>query len=651
VAGLFLLVTACRPQPAPARQLVLLVVEGLDHSTVTRLIAAGRVPHLANLSQSSGVVQVISTPGAESASAAASLATGTNPGIHGVFDAIAPDPATGRPLAATLQLRPSARWFGSVWRGGAAYAPVRDGASFWTTLGDAGLTTQVLFIPGTFPPERVPAGTLVSGTPLPDWGGGWGTGYTWLASDVTPQEIGFTRYGGRVERLSFNRNIAHATLVGLRAPERVEIPLSVRWSPEERSANVTIGDQSVHLNEGQRSRWIPITARVSLVTRVEGLARIHLVKAGNDVQVYVSPIQWHPGNPPSAISSPPGAASTLLARLGPFRTLAWPEAAWPLADGRVTEDTFVLSQEETFDDRAAALLNQAESAGWSLLVGGIETLEATSRMPVRSGAVSAITAQGTPGADDAVTRAYARLDTLVGELRSRLPATADLAIVSPHGLAPARQVIDLNRWLADHGWLVWREPPAPVTLAALADPAAWTDTIDWAKTSVRNIGSGHLYVNLRGRDAQGVVEPGPTYDALVADLRDRLGSLVDPVSGERLVSRVRTAREAYAGPHTSQGPDLVVTFAPGARLSWDSMLGGTAASAVAPNTERWEAEHAAIDEARVPGVWMSSVPLGASTISIMDVAPTVLQYFGVSIPAGVEGRPQLRDIPSSTSRK
>jgi predicted AlkP superfamily phosphohydrolase/phosphomutase len=81
------------------------------------------------------------------------------------------------------------------------------------------------------------------------------------------------------------------------------------------------------------------------------------------------------------------------------------------------------------------------------------------------------------------------------------------------------------------------------------------------------------------------------------------------------------------------------------------MLGGSAADVVAPNTERWEAEHAAIDEARVPGVWISSVPLGASAISIMDVAPTVLQYFGVSIPAAVEGRPQLRDIPSSTSRK
>ena len=156
LAGLLLLATACRPQPSPARQLVLLVVEGLDHGMVTRLIAEGRVPHLARLSEGSGVVPVISAPGAESASAAASLATGTNPGTHGVFDAIAPDPATGRPRAATLHLRPSARWLGTVWREGAAYAPVRDGAPFWTTLGEAGLSTQYSSCRAPFRPSACP---------------------------------------------------------------------------------------------------------------------------------------------------------------------------------------------------------------------------------------------------------------------------------------------------------------------------------------------------------------------------------------------------------------------------------------------------------------------------------------------------------------
>ncbi len=635
--ALLLAAAACGPASAPTRQLVLLAVEGLDPEILSHLIADGRLPHLAELARVSGLVRVTSTPGAESASAWASFATGTNPGAHGVFDAVTPDPATGTPHAATLQLRPSARWIGNLWREGAAYAPVRSGAPFWTLLGEAGVRSQLLFVPGTFPPEPVSEGTVVSGMPLPDWGGGWGTGYTWLASDLASSEVGFTRHGGRLARLAFNRNVAHATLVGLRAPERVEVPFRVAWSPEERSANISIGDQSVHLTEGQQSRWMAISARVSLVKRVQGLVRVHLVKAGNDVQVYVSPIQWHPGAPPSAISSPGGAAATLLARLGPFRTLSWPEAGWAWADGRLPAEAFVAAEEDAFGDRAAALLNQAESAGWHLIIVGIETIDATSRLLW--------------GSKDGLSGAYQRLDTLVGDLRGRVPPGADIALISPHGMAPVRRVVDLNRWLADQGWLAWREPPPPVTLAALAEPAAWADTIDWSRSAARAVGAGHVYVNLRGRDPHGTVEPGADYDGLVARMREALEQLTDPATAQRVVARVRTAREAYAGERIAQAPDLVVTFATGFAGSWDSMLGGMAAHAIALNEGRWTAEHATVDERSVAGVWLSSMPLTGETISVLDVAPTVLQYFGAAATSVIEGRGQLRNSPSSTSRR
>lgn len=642
--------TACRGAPTPTRQLVLLAVDGLDHGLLSRLIADGEVPHLAELAGRSGVVRVISTPGAESASAWASFATGTNPGAHGVFDAVTPDPATGAPRAATLVLKPSARWFGSLWREGAAYAPVRDGTAFWARLGDAGIASRLLFVPGTFPPEPVPAGTVVSGTPLPDWSGGWGTGYTWLASDLAASEVGFTRHGGRQVRLVFNRRTAHATLVGLRAPEPIDVPFDITWSPEERSANITIGDATVHLNEGQQSRWMTIGARVSAVTRVQGLVRVHLVKAGNDVQVFVSPIQWHPAAPPSAISSPSRLATTLLARLGPFRTLSWPESGWALADGRLTDEDFIAAQEETFDDRAAALLSAAESSGWSLLMAGIETLDSASRLSGRHDASGGMGAAGGGAPAWGVLRAYQRLDVLVGELRTRLPADAHLAVVSPHGVAPVRRLVDLNRWLTDRGRLAWRPAPPPVTLAALADPARWPDPVDWTRTAARAVGSGHIYVNLRGRDPHGTVEPGAAYDALVAELQQEVARLDDPASGDRVVARVRTRRDAYAGARVAAAPDLVVTFAPGYGGTLDSMLGGIADALVAQDGDRWRAAQAAADESRVPGVWLSSLPLASEAISVLDVAPTVLQYFEEE-PTGMEGRPQLRTSESSTSRR
>lgn len=650
--ALLLAAAACRAAPTPSRQLVLLAVDGLDHGILSRLIAERRLPHLGDLARRSGVVRVTSTPGAEPASAWASFATGSNPGVHGVFDAVAPDPSTGAPRAATLVLRPSSRWFGTMWREGAAYAVARRGTAFWSTLGEAGIASRLLFVPGTFPPEPVPSGTMVSGTPLPDWGGGWGTGYTWLASNLPAGDEGFTRHGGRQVRLAFNRRTAHATLLGLRAPETIEVPFSVTWSPEDRSANITVGDSTAHLNEGQQSRWLSIGARVSFLTRVQGLVRVHLVEAGNDVRVYVSAIQWHPAAPPSPIASPPGAATTLLARLGPFRTLAWPESGWALADGRIERDAFVAAHADTFDDRAAALLSEAESTGWQLLIAGIETLDSVSRLRwLSSGAATGSDFANPSGIPGALIAAYEQLDRLVGDLRKRLPADADVALVSPHGVAPVRRFVDLNRWLTERGWLAWRHPPPPVTLAALADPAIWPDAVDWSRTAARAVGAGHIYLSPDRRQSRSALDGDADEAARLAALQQALMELSDPISGRQVVARVRSGHDAYPRGRLEEVPDLVVTFAAGYGGSLDSMLGGMAPQVVSPNDERWRAGAAAIDEQSVPGVWLSTIPLQADAISVLDIAPTVAEYFGTANVAAVEGRSQLRDKPSSTSRR
>jgi hypothetical protein len=68
-----------------------------------------------------------------------------------------------------------------------------------------------------------------------------------------------------------------------------------------------------------------------------------------------------------------------------------------------------------------------------------------------------------------------------------------------------------------------------------------------------------------------------------------------------------------------------------------------AAAAIAPNTERWSAEHASVDEGTVPGVWLSTIPLSSDVISVMDVGPTVLQYFGRPVPPGSDGVSRLAD--------
>ena len=117
--------------------------------------------------------------------------------------------------------------------------------------------------------------------------------------------------------------------------------------------------------------------------------------------------------------------------------------------------------------------------------------------------------------------------------------------------------------------------------------------------------------------------------------------LTDPMSGRRVVSRVRKGRDLYAGAFAGTAPDLVVSFSPGYSISWDTVMGGAAPSVIARNEERWSAEHASVDENAVPGVWLSSFPVTDRVISLLDIAPTLEQFFGRPPSPGSEGTARM----------
>ena len=89
------------------------------------------------------------------------------------------------------------------------------------------------------------------------------------------------------------------------------------------------------------SRWIDLDFRVNLLVRVHGMAQMLLMNAGNELQLYVSPVNWKPDSPPVPMSSPPSFSGDLFKRLGYYRTLGWAEATWPLNEGRMDEKTFM----------------------------------------------------------------------------------------------------------------------------------------------------------------------------------------------------------------------------------------------------------------------------------------------------------------------
>ena len=99
-----------------------------------------------------------------------------------------------------------------------------------------------------------------------------------------------------------------------------------------------------------------------------------------------------------------------------------------------------------------------------------------------------------------------------------------------------------------------------------------------------------------------------------------------------MISAVYRRDAVYGGPFASSAPDLQVGFAPGYGIA-------RAPTLFAPNKRRWSADHAAVDYRSVPGVLISNRPTSTDSPRVIDIAPTVLRYFGVPIPSEIDGTP------------
>ena len=135
-----------------------------------------------------------------------------------------------------------------------------------------------------------------------------------------------------------------ARIAELEAKEDVRVPFTIRWNRSgregpERGATIEIAGQSIRLKQGEWSRWINLDFRVNLFVRLHGMAQMYLMAAGPELQLYISPVNWKPDAPPLPISSPASFSEQLYERIGPYRTLGWAEATWPLNEGRMDEAT------------------------------------------------------------------------------------------------------------------------------------------------------------------------------------------------------------------------------------------------------------------------------------------------------------------------
>jgi predicted AlkP superfamily phosphohydrolase/phosphomutase len=667
--------TSCRGGGSPQKfqqKLVILGFDGMDPRLVQRWMDEGKLPNMKKLATEGGGLHPLGTTHSpESPTAWASFATGVNAGKHNIYDFLVRDTRTYLPDLGMVKFEPPHFILNYIPISRPDIRSIRGGTSFWVTAGRAGVRSSMLTVPVTYPPEEVPNGEMLSGLPLPDIRRTMGTFY-YFGTDLSRYEEGNTEFGGILKRLVFDADVAETELVGppnpivrqqlretrakspldeidkmqiarLEAREDVRLPMTVHWNRAGRSATIDLGDSSIHLSEHEWSKWINLDFNVNLLVRVHGMAQLYLIGAGQELQLYVSPVNWRPDKPPAPMSSPSSLSGDLYERLGPYRTLGWAEATWPLNEDRIDEKVFMDDLFRAFDDRAQVILQRLDSKQWDLIVGVIESTDRVQHMMWR------LIDPGHPMYDkalaarfgDAIERVYQRCDNFVGEVLSRVGPDTPLLIVSDHGFHSFRYSVNLNTWLVQEGFMrLQGESAGEKKLQDLFGGGTFWENVDWSRTQAYAMGLGQIYVNLKGREARGIVSPGTESDALQNQIAAKLLTLTDPKSGARMVEGVYKKDDVYSGEFTKNAAELQVGLADGYRVSWQSTLGGSPPGIVYPNMKKWSGDHGSFDYKSTAGILISSRAVAASmNPQIIDIAPTVLKYFGVPIPADMDGRP------------
>ncbi len=637
VLGVSLVRTHRAESPAQKKKLLILGIDGMDPQLLRQFMDEGKMPNFAALASHGSFLHLQTSIPPQSPVAWSNLITGMNPGGHAVFDFIHRDPATLTPYFSTSQVKPPrhnlrfGKWMIPLSEGEVLL--LRQGKAFWQYLDERKIPVTVFRIPSNFPP--VPnKGKTFAGMGTPDLLGGYGR-FSFHTDDpiFTPGPVN----GGVIYQVQVAGDHIEAQLHGPANTLRKEnpeltIPFTVYRDPAEPVAKFSIQDQQFILREDEWSPWIRIYFTfIPGLQSITGICRFYLKEVRPQFELYVSPINIDPANPALPISTPEKYARELSREVGSFYTQGIAEDTKALTSGLLNDDEYLEQAHIVFEEQRRLFEHELPRFRSGLFFFYFSSLDLNQHMFWRAidPKFPAYDAELTAKHGKVLEDYYREMDGILGEALRAADENTTVLVASDHGFAPFRRSFNLNTWLMENGYLVLRA-------GASSKGRDIFRAADWSRTRAYGLGLNGLYVNLRGREKNGLVKPGAEADALQREIAERLEAVRDPINKEEVITRVDRATEAYSGPFVSQAPDLIVGYNRGYRVGWDSVLGGIPAEVMEDNTQPWSGDHC-MDYTKVPGVVLSNHKILFDNPALTDIAPTVLAEFGIARPPTMPG--------------
>jgi len=402
--------------------------------------------------------------------------------------------------------------------------------------------------------------------------------------------------------------------------------------------------ESETITEGTWSEWMPVKFKMTNFYGLVGFTRVYFIEAEPNFQVYATPICIDPRETKGAnISFPPTFANGLLDKYGKFKTYGWDSETWALNENVLPEEVYMEDLLENWDIKSNMVVELMKDDDWQLFSAVFQGTDHVQHMFWR------FIDKEHPMYDmeldeqfgDSVLEVYKKADDLVGRIMDEiLDEDDELIVMSDHGFNTWTKSVNINRWLIDNGYLV-EKPQAGGHLARVTElfdkNLEFFQWVNWSDSRAYALGLGQIYINLEGRESEGIVTENEK-DALIDEIIEGLLEMTDPDTGLKILVNAYRADEIYHGDNMEYSPDIVVGFAPGYRVSWQTCLGVAAEDLIEINMKKWSGDHCSLDRSAARGVLFSTVPLTIDDPELIDVTPSILTLFGIEYPERCDGR-------------
>ncbi len=619
------------------QKVIILGIDGMDPKLLKKFVAEGIMPNFKKLMENEYFSPLGTTIPPQSPVAWASFITGMNPGKHGIFDFVHRDATTFSPFLSTSKSTDSksnltvGNWKIPLKSGKVEL--LRQGTPFWKYLHDKDVLSTMFRVPANFP--VVDKDTIaLSGMGTPDLLGTYGT-FTVFAEEE-PKLISELS-GGRIVKLSsptytFKTEIEGPDNSFKVKKESSKVDFTIDKDPENKIVKINIQDKTYILEEGEWSPWIAVDFELfPVVGSVKGIVKFYVQKVQPSLQIYMTPINVDPADPTLPLCYPKDYSKTLEKKVGKFYTQGFPEDTKALSTGIFNYDEFFNQGKKVLKENLDLFNYEFSNFKDGVFFFYFTSIDQNSHMLLHLMDKNHVLYD--PHASDKLKNSmryyYEQMDKVLEKTMKKVDSDTTLIVMSDHGFAPFYREFNLSTWLVKNGFTA-------VTDENKFYDSEFYDYVDWKKTKAYAMGINSIYLNLEGREIHGSIKKKDE-EKIKNDLILALEKIVDPKTGERVITKAYDAKRFFHSSFEKIAPDIIVGYNSGYRISDSACLGKFPKEIFKDRTNKWAADHC-MDPSHVPGVLLTNKKFVSENPRIIDLAPSILALYGINTPSDMDGK-------------